>query len=312
VTREPNSNETNEPAEAIAAMSHGPAATPAGLATLLGFAAILLWSTLATLTALKGPAIPPFQTTAITFAVGGLLLLAIALARGRAAALLPPPAAFALAIYGLFAYHALYFAALRLAPPAEANLVASLWALLTVLFSGLLPGGRLGLHHVGGALLGLAAAAILVTGADAGSIASGGGRTLGLALALACAFVWASYSVLSRLLAATPSESLALPCLVTAGLALACHVALETWVAPSPRAWFALALLGIGPVGAAFMLWDIGMKQGRIAVLGVLAYASPVISTLMLVALGLAEPSLRLAIACGLMTAAAVVVLRRA
>jgi len=221
VTREPNSNETNEPAEAIAAMSHGPAATPAGLATLLGFAAILLWSTLATLTALKGPAIPPFQTTAITFAVGGLLLLAIALARGRAAALLPPPAAFALAIYGLFAYHALYFAALRLAPPAEANLVASLWALLTVLFSGLLPGGRLGLHHVGGALLGLAAAAILVTGADAGSIASGGGRTLGLALALACAFVWASYSVLSRLVAATPSESLALPCLVTAGLALA-------------------------------------------------------------------------------------------
>ena len=276
MTREPNSNETNEPAEAIAAMSHGPAATPAGLATLLGFAAILLWSTLATLTALKGPAIPPFQTTAITFAVGGLLLLAIALARGRAAALLPPPAAFALAIYGLFAYHALYFAALRLAPPAEANLVASLWALLTVLFSGLLPGGRLGLHHVGGALLGLAAAAILVTGADAGSIASGGGRTLGLALALAC------------------------------------HVALETWVAPSPRAWFALSLLGIGPVGAAFMLWDIGMKQGRIAVLGVLAYASPVISTLMLVALGLAEPSLRLAIACGLMTAAAVVVLRRA
>lgn len=311
MTREPISNEATEPGQVAGPTGRAPTAMPSGVATLLGFAAILLWSTLATLTALKGPAIPPFQTTAITFAFGGLLLLAIALARGRSAALRPPPAAFALAIYGLFAYHALYFAALRLAPPAEANLVASLWALLTVLFSGLLPGGRLGLHHVGGALMGLAAAAILVTGADAGSIASGGGRSLGLALALACAFVWASYSVLSRLVAATPSESLALPCLVTAALALACHGALEIWVTPSPRSWLALALLGVGPVGAAFMLWDIGMKQGRIAVLGVLAYASPVISTLMLVALGLAEPSPRLAVACGLMAAAAVVVLRR-
>ena len=35
----------------------------------LGLGAILLWSTLASLTALKGP-VPPFQTTAIVFAIG--------------------------------------------------------------------------------------------------------------------------------------------------------------------------------------------------------------------------------------------------
>ena len=291
--------------------SGGEARLGPGLATALGFAAILLWSTLATLTALKGPAVPPFQTTAITFAIGGLVLLAIAAVRGRWRALAPEPAAFALALYGLFAYHALYFAALRLAPAAEASLIASLWALLTVLMSALLPGHKLSSRHVAAALLGLGAAALLVGDPDGGAAAGSASRVLGLGLALACAVVWASYSVLSRLVAETPSESLALPCLTTAALALACNAVFEGWSTPTDgRTWIALVLLGLGPVGAAFLLWDMGMKHGHIAMLGVLAYASPVISTLLLVALGLAQPTLALAAACLMMVAAAVIAVR--
>ncbi len=280
------------------------------LATALGFGAILLWSTLATLTALKGPAVPPFQTTAITFAIGGLLLFAFAVLNGRWQALAPHPRGFVLALYGLFAYHALYFAALRLAPPAQANLIASLWALLTVLMSGLLPGHRLSARHIVAAIVGLGAAALLVQ--DSGSTSTGGpAHLVGLSLALACSFVWASYSVLSRLVAAIPSESLALPCLATAALALACNLAFEGWHEPSGSSvWLALGLLGLGPVGAAFLLWDIGMKQGHIATLGVLAYASPVISTMLLVVLGLAQPSLALAVACLMMVVAAVIAVR--
>jgi len=278
----------------------------AGIATALGFGAILLWSTLATLTALKGPAVPSFQTTAITFAIGGGLLFVVAAVRGRWRALVPNVPAFCIALYGLFAYHALYFAALRLAPPAEAGLISSLWALLTVLLSGLLPGHRLRARHVLAALIGLGAAALLVR--DTGHSAASETRLLGLALALACAFVWASYSVLSRLVAAMPSESLALPCLVTALLALGCNAVFEGWANPAgPGVWLALVLLGFGPVGAAFMLWDIGMKHGHIATLGVLAYASPIISTLLLVALGLAAPTLSLAVACVMMVAAAAI-----
>ncbi len=291
------------------AASRRRAASP-GVATALGFGAILLWSTLATLTTLKGASVPPFQTTAITFAIGGLVLLAFAVLTGRWRSLAPDPRGFALALYGLFAYHALYFAALRLAPAAQANLIASLWALLTVLMSGLLPGHRLRPRHVAAALIGLAAAGMLVR--DSGSIAtSGTTHLIGLALALACAFVWASYSVLSRLVAAIPSESLALPCLATAGLALVCNLVFEGWQQPSGElVWLALVLLGLGPVGAAFLLWDIGMKHGHIATLGVLAYASPVISTLLLVLLGLAEPSVVLAAACLMMVVAAVIAVR--
>jgi drug/metabolite transporter (DMT)-like permease len=275
-------------------------------ATTLGFGAILLWSTLATLTSLKGPAVPAFQTTAITFAIAGVLLAMLAVLRGRWRALAPKPAAFALGVYGLFVFHALYFAALRLAPAAEASLIASLWALLTVLLSALLPGGHLRQQHVIGALIGLAAAGILVGGGGFGHLTVG--QAWGLALAFGCALVWASYSVLSRLVAAVPSESLALPCLATAALAFVCNLLLEEWVAPTEAlSWWALVLLGLGPVGGAFLLWDVGMKHGDIALLGVLAYASPIISTGLLVALGLAAPSVSLAVACVLMVLAAAV-----
>jgi len=272
-------------------------------ATIFGAGAILLWSTLATLTVVSG-AIPPFQTTAIAFAVGGTLIALAAVLRGRAGLLWPTPASFALGLYGLFGYHALYFAALRLAPPAEASLVAALWALLIVLFSGLLPGAKLRPVHVIAALMGLAAATLLVWG-KVGACASGGSSQLGFALALGCALVWSSYSVASRLFADVPSESVAVSCLATALLASLCSAAFETWVAPSgPAAWLALAGLGLGPVGAAFLLWDIGMKRGNVSLLGVLSYASPVLSTVLLVALGLADASWTLAVACGLIVAA--------
>jgi drug/metabolite transporter (DMT)-like permease len=277
-------------------------------ATLLGAGAILLWATLASLTAATG-VIPPFETTAIVFAIGGSLVAATALLRGRAALLWPTPASFALGLYGFFGYHALYFAALKLAPPAEANLIASLWALFTVLFSGLLGGQRLRTAHIVGALLGLVAATILVWdrlgASDAGSTSR-----LGFVLAFACALVWSSYSVASRLFAQVPSESIAVACLATSALAFASSLAFETWVPPDALSWLALVGLGLGPVGAAFLLWDIGMKGGSVPLLGVLSYASPILSTALLVALGLAQATWSLAVACALMVLVAFIATR--
>ena len=89
----------------------------AARATWVGIGAVLLWATLASLTALRGP-IPPFETTAIVFAIAGTLIVLVAVLSGHAAALRPTAASLALGIYGLFVYHALYFAALTLAPTA--------------------------------------------------------------------------------------------------------------------------------------------------------------------------------------------------
>jgi len=282
---------------------------PSSTATALGAGAILLWATLASLTVASGP-IPPFQTTAIAFGVGGLVVALATLLRGRGALMRPTAASLALGVYGLFGYHALYFAALRLAPPAEAHLINSLWALFIVLFAALLPGGRLKAAHLAGALMGLAAAAILVWGKLGASDAASGAR-LGSALAFGCALVWSSYSVASRLFANVPSESVAVSCLAAAALALGCSALFEHWVTPADTvSLMALLALGLGPTGAAFLLWDIGMKKGNVPLLGVLSYASPVISTVLLVALGMAEASLSLAIACALLVLAALIATR--
>ena len=282
------------------------------IATLVGLGAIALWSVLALLTASAG-AIPPFELAALTFSVGGGLGLVYAVARGRLAALIQPWPVWAVGIGGLFGYHALYFAALNRAPPAEASLIAYLWPLLIVLFSALLPGERLRTRHLVGAALGFAGAATLFAGKAGGfSFAAIDPRVLsGYALALACAFVWSSYSVLSRRLKAAPTEAVAGFCLATAALAALCHFAFEPTIAPAgaPQ-WAAIVGLGVGPVGLAFYVWDFGVKHGDIRLLGVAAYSAPVLSTLILVAAGFAPATLSLAVACALIVGGAVVATR--
>ena len=287
------------------------AASPA--ATLVGLGAIALWSVLALLTASAG-AIPPFELAALTFAIGGGLGLVYATLRGRLAALIQPWPVWMVGVGGLFGYHALYFAALNRAPPAEASLIAYLWPLLIVLFSALLPGERLKARHLAGAALGFAGAATLFAGKAGGfSLAAIDPRVLsGYALALACAFVWSSYSVLSRKLKAAPTEAVAGFCVATAALAALCHFAFETNVAPAGAAqWAAIVGLGLGPVGLAFYVWDFGVKHGDIRLLGVAAYAAPVLSTLILVAAGFAPATLSLGAACALIVGGAVVATRR-
>ena len=177
-----------------------------------------------------------------------------------------------------------------------------------MVFSGLLPGQPLRLRHLLAALIGLAAATLLVW--NSLGVSAGGHRPLGFMLAFGCALIWSSYSVASRLFAAVPSDSIAAPCLITAGLAAILSLAFETWVAPGGLAWLALIGLGIGPVGAAFLLWDVGMKGGDVSLLGVLSYAAPVLSTGLLVLLRLAQPSLELGLACALMVIATAIAAR--
>ncbi len=247
-------------------------------ATLTGFLAILLWSTLALFTAMSGR-VPPFQLVFMTFVIGGLLILTIAAARGRLASILPTPASFALGLYGPFGDTFLYYAAVKTAPAAEANLIHYLWPLLIVLFAALLPGGGLKARHLIGALIGLAATALLVSG----GLGTGGGLQLGHLLAALGAFVWASYSVVSRRFAGVPSESLSITLLGCAVPALACHLAFEqTLWSLSAVEWGGVLGLGLGSIGLAFVVWDIGMKQGDVALLGVASYAAPVLSTIIL------------------------------
>jgi drug/metabolite transporter (DMT)-like permease len=278
-------------------------------ATLIGQTAILMWSLLAALTVATGE-IPAFQLAAMTFAIGALVGPLTWIARPNAVyALRQPPLAWFVGVGGLFGYHALYFLALRSAPPAEAGLLNYLWPLLIVVFSSLLPGERLAPHHIVGALLGLAGTVLLFAGNRGSGFAPG--QVPGLIAAFLAAFVWAAYSVMSRKLKSVPTDAVAGFCLATALLAALVHGLVEVTVWPNGIAqWLAIIALGIGPVGAAFYAWDIGMKRGDIRVLGAASYATPLLSTTFLILAGFAKPSTGIAIAAVLIAGGGLIAAR--
>jgi drug/metabolite transporter (DMT)-like permease len=280
-------------------------------ATAIGFGAVLLWALLALFTVGSAP-VPPFQLTAICFAIGGLIGLGWILASpgGFAPLRATPWPVWLLGVAGLFGYHFFYFSALRLAPPAQAGLIAYLWPLLIVLFSGLLPGEKLRRGHILGALVALAGAALILlpgaTGFERGAAA-------GYALAGLCALVWSGYSVLSRLAGNVPTQTVAFFCLVSALLSALAHLAFEETVWPQDTlGWASVLGLGLGPVGLAFYLWDIGVKRGDIQLLGVASYAAPLLSTFALISAGVAEPTLTLVLAAVLITGGAALAARAA
>jgi drug/metabolite transporter (DMT)-like permease len=272
--------------------------------TSSGLAAIALWSALAVLTTATG-GLPPLQVLATTFAIAGLAGAVWALARGRAGliGLRQPVGSLVLSTVALFGYHALYFIALKRAPAVEANLINYLWPLLIVLFAGLLPGTRVGWQQIVGAVLGLGGAVLLVTR----------GQRLGLDPAYAAGYLaatgaavtWAAYSVLNRRFAGVPSSALTGSCLLVALLGAAAHALFESFVVPTPMQWAVLLVMGLGPVGAAFMLWDHGTKYGDIALLGTLSYAAPLLSTLLLLVFGAAKPHWTQAVAVVVLLAGA-------
>ncbi|MFM7335477.1 MAG: DMT family transporter [Tabrizicola sp.] len=275
-------------------------------ATLIGFTAVLMWSLLALFTIGSAP-VPPLLLNAICFGIGGVIGLIWTARQGFDVLRGVGWKIYAFGTIGLFGYHFLYFTAFRLSPTAETGLIAYLWPLFIVLMSGFLPGERLRWPHVVGALIAFAGAAVIVLGRGS----AGDGSALGLVLAFGCALTWAGYSVLSRRPGAVPTESVTVFCLATAALSVAAHLTLEETVWPvGPMGWAAVLALGIGPVGAAFFTWDIGMKRGDIQLLGVASYAAPLLSTLALVLAGIAKPTWTIAVAAVLITAGAALAAR--
>ncbi|MEX0283449.1 MAG: DMT family transporter [Paracoccaceae bacterium] len=273
-------------------------------ATAIGFVAVLLWSLLALFTVGTAPT-PPFLLNAICFAIGGTVGLIWTMASGGMGHLRQVPTrVYLFGTVGLFGYHALYFSALRLAPAAEAGLIAYLWPLLIVLFSGLLPGEQLRAGHLVGGALGFAGAGLIILGGGGGFDQA---HLAGYGLALLCALTWSGYSVLSRRLGDAPTSSVTVFCIATAILSALLHLGLEDTVWPQGKlGWLSALGLGLGPVGLAFYVWDFGVKRGDIQLLGTSAYAAPLLSTLILVGAGIAAPSWSLGLAAALITGAAV------
>ncbi|MGQ2978518.1 MAG: DMT family transporter [Polaromonas sp.] len=272
-------------------------------ANLYALGAIALWATLASLgVALRH--VPPFLLTGIALLAGSVLALPFVLKDRRLWAI--PASTLALGVYGLFGFHFLLFIALRHAPAVEANLVNYLWPLFMVVLAPLfLKNMQLRGVHVAAALLGFAGAAIAILGAREGA-SGGAGWAWGYLPALGSAFIWASYSLLTQRVAPFPTAAIGLFGLVSGALSLLCHRLMEPATTLSASDWTLLAIMGLGPLGAAFFLWDKALKLGDARQIGILSYLTPLCSTALLMLVSGRALSWSIALAAAMIIGAAV------
>ena len=270
-------------------------------ANLLALGAIALWASLAALGVALAH-VPPFLLTGVALLLGSLIALPLSRFDWRLWRV--PASTLALGVYALFGFHFLLFIALRHAPPVQANLVNYLWPLGIVVMAPLfLPGVSLTVRHVLAALIGFSGAALAILGRSAeGSQAV---WAWGYVPAAASAFIWASYSLLTQRVRAFPTAAIGSFALVSGLLSLLCHALLEPAVALSARDWGLIALLGLGPLGGAFFLWDAALKRGDARQIGVLSFLTPLLSTLTLLWVRGEAPNLAVAMAALLIVSAA-------
>ena len=285
-------------------------------ANLYALAAIALWASLSALgVSLKH--IPPFLLTGIALMMGSMLAWPFVIKNRRQWQV--APRMLALGVFTLFGFHFLLFIALRMAPAVEVNLVNYLWPLFIVVLAPLyLPGVALRRVHIAAAITGFMGAALAISGARedvAASASSSASPLLGYLLALGSALIWANYSLQTKRAEVTgksfPTAAIGLFGGVSGILSLACHAALEPSVNLNLRDWLLLAVMGLGPLGAAFFLWDKALKLGDARQIGILSYLTPLASTVLLMMVTGRAMSWSIALAAAMIVGAAVVGTRR-
>ena len=284
-------------------------------ANLYALAAIALWGALSAL-GVSLQHVPPFLLTGVALMVGSVLAWPAVLKDRRQWQV--APSALALGVATLFGFHFILFIALRMAPAVEVNLVNYLWPLFIVVLAPFyLPGVRLRGVHVVAALVGFVGAAIAILGGSAGGAGSApaSNPALGYGLALLSALIWTNYSLQTKRLEQKgqgfSTAAIGLFGLISGALSCVCHVLLEPAVSLTLRDGLLLVVMGLGPLGAAFFLWDKALKLGDARHIGILSYLTPLLSTVMLMGVTNRALTWNIALAATLIVGAAVVGTRR-
>lgn len=267
---------------------------------LYALAAVFLWGSLAALGKLLG-AVPPFLLTGLGLLFGSLISLP--LARFKIRELIVPPKTLALGVYGLFGYHFFLFLAFQTAPAVEANLVNYLWPLGIVILAPLFfKDLKLKVRHVLAGVIGFAGAALAISSNGF----SAAGFQIGFLFAFFSAVIWSTYSLGTQKVPHFPTAAIGLFSFVSGILAIAAHFVFEESIALKPDHLLLIAVLGFGPLGGAFYLWDKALKLGNPQRVGLISFLTPLLSTTLLLLVTGQGLSLNLAISALLIIGAAV------
>ena len=270
---------------------------------MYGFLALFMWGVLAALSVFT-QAVPPFQLLAICFTIAASLLFFKRLFCRESIFKFTAMTTqqWLVGVGGLFGFHLCYFLALRFAPPIESSLIIYLWPLLL----GILVAKKGSKHYaLFGGLLGFLGSVLIISQGVQFQVSAD--QLIGYALALCCALIWAGYSWYFST-SDNSVEDIGWLSLAVAGLSLLCHLMFEeTYIPVSGFEYAMLLLIGLGPTGGAFYLWDIGMKRGNPTFLASLSFGTPVISSVALYLFGFADLTLAILIAIALIVSGAIV-----
>lgn len=284
------------------------------MATALGVMALILWSVLALLGNLTAD-VSAFQLLSLCFFIAALLMPIKRIMQG--ASPLPKPELtirqWLFGTIGLFGFHFCYFVALKFAPAIEVSLIVYSWPLLLTLFVATRT--TLLSAFIGG-VLGFLGIISIVAGGESINVDSQ--HTVGYLLAICCSVIWSCYSwFLTR--SNNSVDDVGWLCLVVAILALVAHGVMEAEHGASLSMlylpllqlslieWVGVILLGLGPVGGAFYLWDIALKQGNQPLLASMSFGTPLASAIVLALAGLNAWSANIIIALTLILIGAII-----
>jgi len=247
---------------------------------IFALAAVLIWSTLAILGS-KLESVPSFLLVGVALITSGILST-FKIRKWKV-----PSKTLLTGVGGIFGYHFLIFTAYKYSPVVEANLMNYLWPLLIVLLSPIvLPEYNLEQNHILGALIGLSGAALIITG---GKIQLEIEYLPGYLMAAGAAIVWALYSLMSKKLPEFPTAAVGGFCMVSGIISLFLYFLgsiNQGLYSPNRLEWIYMILLGLGPMGSAFFVWDRALKDGDPRIIGSITYLTPLLSTMWLILAG--------------------------
>jgi drug/metabolite transporter (DMT)-like permease len=277
------------PATAPATSTTAPPALRQQLPLLL---VMFFWGTAFTISKpLVGEA-PHAVVAALRFGGGAILLLPVLLRRSATAAGPVPatgrsgrrPAVIAAAcgVLGVFAYNALFYWSLSLAPAVDGSIIVPVLSpVLTTLLVVGLRWEKVTRIRSAGLALGVTGAALYLLAAGG---AAGGQRLLGDLGFVAAAASWAAYTVMGRRVL-TGIE----PVRATAWAMLAGSALLLLWSAPelaetdftalSGGFWLSVAYLVVGPTAVAYVLYYRGVRDVGSSRAAVMMFLVPVIGS---------------------------------
>jgi drug/metabolite transporter (DMT)-like permease len=271
------------------------------MTTSLGILAIIMWSCLALL-GVNTADIPAFQLLSMCFTISTLLMFIkrLILKEHLFTKSTLTHKQWLVGIAGLFCFHYCYFTALKIAPAIEVSLIAYLWPMLLAVF---ISTRATRLKSLIGGLIGFIGVSFIIVGDT--ELAYNPSYIKGYLLAACCALLWSTYSwYFSKTencskhkfknTSTNTVDNIGWLSLVVALLSLIAHFQLEA-VYPlntthwqfTFQQWVSIILLGLGPVGGAFYLWDIALKKGNKKLLASLSFCTPLISSIILAFVGL-------------------------